>query len=85
MADSYSADLRSRVLAATEAGESLTAAAKRFSVRRSSAYRWAQAARKEGRRREAKRIGGGTAPRITGAVEAALLNLLTGDTSCHNR
>jgi transposase len=78
MAGSYSTDLRSRVLAAMEAGESPTAAAKRFSVGRSSAYRWAQAARDEGRR-EAKRMGGGPAPRITGAVETALLDLLKGD------
>ena len=78
MAGSYSTDLRSRVLAAMEAGESPTAAAKRFSVGRSSAYRWAQAARDEGRRK-AKRMGGGPAPRITGAVEAALLDLLGGD------
>ena len=78
MAGLYSTNLRSRVLAAMEAGESPTAAAKRFSVGRSSAYRWAQAARDEGRR-EAKRMGGGPAPRITGAVEAALLDRLGGD------
>ena len=75
MAGSYSTDLGSRVLAATEAGESPAAAAKRFAVGRSTAYRWAAAARDEGRR-EAKRLGGGPAPRITGAVEAALLGML---------
>ena len=58
MAGSYSTDLRSRVLAAMEAGESPAAAAKRFAVGRSTACRWAQAARDEGRR-EAKRMGGG--------------------------
>jgi transposase len=75
MAGSYATDLRSRVLAATEAGESPAAAAKRFAVGRSTAYRWVAAARDEGRR-EAKRMGGGPAPRITGAVEAALLGML---------
>ncbi len=75
MAGSCSTDLRSRVLAATEAGGSPAAAAKRFAVGRSTAYRWVAAARDEGRR-EAKRMGGGPAPRITGAVEAALLGML---------
>ena len=74
MAGAYSTDLRSRV-SAIEAGESPDAAARRFAVGRSTAYRWAAAARDEGRR-EAKRMGGGPAPRITGAVEAALLGML---------
>jgi transposase len=87
MAGAYSTDLRSRVLAAIEAGESPDAAAKRFAAGRSSAYRWAAAARDEGRR-AAKRMGGGPAPRgpaprgpaprITGAVAAALLGVLRG-------
>src|SRR4051794_10032420 len=42
---------------------------------RSTAYRWATAARLEGRR-AAKRMGGGPKPRITGEVEAALMDLL---------
>src|SRR3954452_10079341 len=46
-----------------------------FAVGRSTAYRWATAARLEGRR-AAKRMGGGPKPRITGEVEAALLDLL---------
>jgi transposase len=75
MAGPYSTDLRSRVLAAMEAGESPDAAAERYAVGRSTAYRWAAAARDEGRR-EAKRMGGGPAPRIAGAVEAALLGML---------
>ena len=82
MAGAYSRDLRSRVLAVMEAGESPDAAAKRFAAGRSSAYRWAAAARDEGRR-AAKRMGGGPAPRgpaprITGAVAAALLGVLRG-------
>ena len=77
MAGSCSSDLRSRVLAALEAGESPAAAAERFAVGRSTACRRAQAARDEGRR-EAKRMGGGPAPRITGAVAAALLGVLRG-------
>ena len=75
MAGAYSTDLRGRVLAAMEAGESPEAAARRFAVGRSTAYRWVAAARDEGRR-EAKRMGGGPAPRIAGAVEAALLGML---------
>ena len=39
MAGAYSTDLRSRVLAAVEAGESPDAAARRFAVGRSTAYR----------------------------------------------
>ncbi len=77
MAGSYSTDLRNRVLAAMEAGEAPGAAARRFAVGRSTAYRWAQAARDEGRR-SAKPMGGGPAPRIAGEVEAALLRLVGG-------
>ena len=65
------------MLAAVEAGESPDAAAKRFAVGRSTAYRWAAAARDEGRR-AAKRMGGGPAPRIRGEAEAALLGMLGG-------
>ena len=66
MAGAYSTDLRSRVLAAIEAGESPDAAARRFAVGRSTAYRWAAAAREEGQR-AAKPMGGGPEPAITGA------------------
>ena len=58
MARAYSADLRERVLAAVEAGESPEVAARRFAVGRSTAYRWVTAAHDEGRR-VAKRMGGG--------------------------
>ena len=75
MAGSYSGDLRGRVLAAVEAGATPGAAARRFAVGRSTAYRWARAARVDGRR-AAKRMGGGPKRRITGEVEAALLGLL---------
>jgi transposase len=74
MAGAYSRDLRSRVLAAVEAGESVEAAARRFAVGRSTAYRWVQAARDEGRR-EAKPVHGGPAPRIQGAAEESMLEL----------
>src|SRR5881397_864503 len=74
MAGSYSVDLRERVLAAVEAGATPGAVARRFAVGRSTAYRWARA-RVEGRR-AAKRMGGGPKPRISGEVEAALLDLL---------
>ena len=75
MAGAYSTDLRGRVLAAVEAGESPDAAARRFAVGRSTAYRWVAAARDEGRR-EAKPMGGGPEPTITGAAEAALRRML---------
>lgn len=74
MAGPYSRDLRSRVLAAMEAGATPEAAAGRFAVARSTAYRWAAAARNEGRR-EAKPMRGGPAPRIRGGAEAAMLEL----------
>ena len=45
MAGAYSMDLRNRVLAALEAGESPEAAARRFAAGRSTAYRWVTAAR----------------------------------------
>ena len=75
MAGAYSTDLRSRVLAAIEVGESPDVAARRFAVGRSTAYRWVAAARDEGRR-EAKPMGGGPEPAITGAAEAALRRML---------
>src|SRR4029453_13619839 len=78
MAGAYSTDLRSRVLAAVEAGESPDAAARRFAVGRSTAYRWVAAARDEGRR-EAKRTGGGPAPAIRGEAAAALRRMLAGN------
>jgi transposase len=55
MTGAYSTDLRSRVLAAVEAGESPEAVAERFAVGRSTVYRWVAAVRDEGRR-EAKRV-----------------------------
>ena len=50
------------------AGEGPDAAARRFVVGRSTAYRRVAAARDEGRR-EAKRMGGGPAPAIRGEAE----------------
>ena len=75
MAGSYSTDLRERVLAAMEAGATPEAAAHRYAVGRSTAYRWATAARTEGRR-TAKPMGGRRTSKIAGEVEAALLGLL---------
>src|SRR4051794_41586394 len=56
-------------------GATPEAAARRFAVGRSTAYRWARAARTEGRR-AAKRMGGRRTSKIAGEVEAALLGLL---------
>ena len=74
MAGAYSTDLRSRVLAAVEAGEGVDAAAQRFAVGRSTGHRGAAAACEEGRR-EAKPTRGGPMLRITGEVEATMLGL----------
>ena len=78
MAGAYSTDLRGRVLAAVAVGESPEAAARRFAVGRSTAYRRVAAARDAGRR-GAKRVGGGPAPVIRGEAEAALRRMLAGD------
>jgi transposase len=77
VAGAYSTDLRGRVLAAVEAGGTPAAAARRFAVGRSTAYRWVTAAREEGRR-EAKPMRGGPAARIRGEAEAAMLDLAGG-------
>ncbi len=74
MAGAHSTDLGGRVLGAVEAGESVGAAACRFALGRSTAYRWMAAVRDEGRR-EAKPKRGSPVPRITGEVEATMLSL----------
>ena len=74
MAGAYSTNLRSRVLAAVEEGETPEAAACRFAVARSTVYRWMAAVRDEGRR-EAKPMGHGPASIIGGVVEAVMLAL----------
>ena len=74
MAGACSRDLRSRVLAAVEDGETPDAAARRFAVNRSTVCRWVAAVRDEGRR-EAKPMGHGPAFAIGGAVETAMLAL----------
>ena len=78
MAGAYSTDLRSRVLAAVEAGESPEEAAHRFAVGRSTAYRWVEAAQEEGRL-EAKPMHGGPKPTIRGESEDALKQLVATD------
>jgi transposase len=77
MARAYSTDLRARVLAAVEAGETAEAAA-RFMVGRATVYCWVAAARDEGRR-TAKPMGGGPQPVIRGEAEAARLRMLEAD------
>ena len=75
MAGAYSTDLRERVLLAMAAGGTPEAAARRFAVGRSTAYRWLEAAREEGRR-TAKPMDGGPKPKISGEVAAALRGVL---------
>jgi transposase len=77
MAGAYSTDLRSRVLAAVEAGESPEMVAERFVVGRSTVYRWVAAVRDKGRR-AAKRMGGGPPPVIRDEAEAVLRRILSG-------
>jgi transposase len=75
----YSKDLRRRVVTAVvERGERPEGVARRFEVGRSTVYRWADAARQEGRF-EAKPRLGGPQPAIRGAAEAALLRLVASD------
>jgi transposase len=74
MAGAYSIDLRERVLVAVEAGESPDSVAERFTVGRSSVYRWVAAAR-DGRRTP-KPMHGGPQPIIRDAIAATLRRLL---------
>jgi transposase len=76
MPEAYSTDLRTRVLAAVEAGENPDAVAARFIVGRATVYRWMTAARIEGRRAP-KPVRGGPKPVIQGSVEAALVHMVT--------
>ena len=75
MAGAYSTDLRERVLLAMEGGATPEAVARRFAVGRSTAYRWLEAAREEGRR-SANPMDGGPKPKISGEVESALRGVL---------
>ena len=51
-------DLRERVLVSVEAGEAPETVAERFMVGRATVYRWAAAARHEGRRTAKPMMGG---------------------------
>ena len=89
MPGAYSTDLRKRVLAAVEAGESPDAVAARFMVARATVYRWIMAARDEGRRMP-RPASGGPEPVIQGSVKAALVHMVTASnhltlTECRDR
>ena len=71
------ADLRERVLAAVETGETVSAVARRFAVGRSTVQDWVRALRQDGWR-EAGRMGGHRKPAIAGEAEAALRRMLEG-------
>ena len=73
-----SGDLRRRVVAAVEGGQSRGSVARRFAVGRSTVYRWVQTAREEGRL-EAKPMHGGPPPAIRGESETALKRLVGAD------
>ena len=73
-----SGDLRRRVVAAVEGGQSRGSVARRFAVGRSTVYRWVQTAREEGRL-EAKPMHGGPPPTIRGESETALKRLVGAD------
>jgi transposase len=75
MPGAYSTDLRKRVLAAVEAGESPDAVAARFMVGRATVYRWLTAARDEGGRAP-KPASGGLKPVIQDRVKAALVHMV---------
>jgi transposase len=81
MPRSYSGDLRRRVVAAAAGGgQSRDGVAWRFTVGRSTVYRWVETARSEGRL-EAKPMRGGPRPTIREEAEAALKRLV--DASNH--
>ena len=73
-----SGDLRRRVVAAVEGGQSRGSVARRFAVGRSTVYRWVQTAREEGRL-EAKPMHGGPPPAIRGESATALKRLVAAD------
>ena len=74
----YSQDLRTRALAAVDAGERPGAVAERFCVARATAYLWLKQRREEGRTAP-KPARGGPAPVIRGAVADALGRLVEAD------
>jgi transposase len=74
----YSRDLRTRALAAVDAGERPGAVAERFCVARATAYLWLKQRREEGRTAP-KPARGGPAPVIRGAVADALGRLVEAD------
>lgn len=75
MPRAYSGDLRCRVIAAAEDGQSRDAVARRFAVGRSTVYRWVETAPKEGRL-AAKPMRGGPEPTIRGEAEVTLRRLV---------
>ena len=77
--ESYSGDLRRRVVAAAlEGGQSREVVARRFAVGRSSVYRWVETAQTEGRL-EARPMRGGPRPMIRDETEAALKDMVKSD------
>ena len=79
MAKSYSGDLRRRVvLAVLEQRQPRAAVAQRFTVARSTVYRWVDAAVEEGRL-AAKPMQGGPKPVIRDEIEAVLRRLVAED------
>ena len=77
MAGAYSVDLRERVLTAVEAGEAVSAVARRFAVGRFTVQDWVRAWRGDGRRGPCK-MGGHVKPKVSGEAEAALRRVLEG-------
>ena len=75
MADAYSADLRKRVLVAVEAGEAVSAAARRFAVGCATVQDWMRALRREGRRTAGK-MSGHFRPKMSAEAEAVLRRAL---------
>ncbi len=74
----YSQDLRTRALAAVDAGERPSAVAERFCVARATVYLWLKQRRDEGRTAP-KPARGGPAPVIRGAAADALGRLVRAD------
>jgi len=72
MGRAYSLDLRERVVAAVEAGESRRSAARRYGVSASAAVKWLARARAEGSA-AARRMGGYRRPALEGDDRAFVL------------
>ena len=74
MAGAYLVDLRERVLVAIEAGDAVTAVARRFAIGRATVQDWVRVLRQDGRRTAGKM--GGHVKKVSAEAEAVLRRAL---------